>query len=121
MNTGTTGTTTSTELTPADTAYAHLCSFQAGDRVAVMGADWYHAGTITTPLSTPIPDEEDSRPFTGPRTEGTLDLPLTVATSNGEVTVTTRDLLEGEVNITTREKANAGIWDEFAGPLPEEA
>ena len=40
-------TTTDTKLTRAEDAYAHLASFQLGDKVDVSGRSWYQPGAVT--------------------------------------------------------------------------
>jgi hypothetical protein len=40
--------TTDTSLSRAEAAYAHLASFQLGDKVDVGGRSFYQPGTVTT-------------------------------------------------------------------------
>jgi len=88
-------TTTGTKLMRAEAAYAHLASFQLGDKVHVGGrAMRYPLGTVTTPQQHDFSD---------------INRAYLIVTGCGvETRVTVGSLMAGHHTITSRADAKAG-------------
>ena len=87
-------TTATATLTRAEDAYAHLASFQLGDKVDVGGRSWFQPGTVTLPQQHDYADI--NRAY------------LIVAGCGVETRVTVGALLSGKYTIATLDDAKAG-------------
>lgn len=87
-------TTTDTKLTRAEDAYAHLASFQLGDKVDVGGRSWFQPGTVT------LPQQHDHADINRAY--------LIVAGCGVETRITVGLLLAGQFTITSEAERGAG-------------
>lgn len=93
-----TATAADTKLTRAEAAYAHLASFQRGERVIVTGRAYAYEGTVTTTQRHDFADI--NRVY------------LTVSNGRTEIQVTVGQLLAGRA-ITSRADVEAGRIHHF--------